>query len=55
MMALEDVGGSMCEKRHSAMLLERSAPEGEADEIGQIADIHAGHRFFGSPAAKISK
>ena len=28
---------------------------GKADEIGQIAGIHAGHRIFGSPAAKISK
>ncbi len=32
-----------------------SALGGKADEIGQIADIHAGHRIFASPAAKMSK
>jgi hypothetical protein len=32
-----------------------SAPGGETDVIEQKADIHAGHRIFGIPVAKISK
>ncbi len=37
-------------KRHSAMLLARSAPEGEADEIGAKADIAARTSAVGGKA-----